>query len=338
MKALIIDKPRSMKVADINTPNIGVSDVLVQIKATGVCAGDIHIYHGKSPYAVYPIVGGHEIAGIIATVGKEVKTIRTGDRVVVDPFIGCGKCYACSVGKYNCCSRLHILGVHSNGGFAEYMAVPVKQIFKVPDHLPLEIAAFAEPIAIGIQACNRGELVAGETVLVLGCGPIGMVTIEVAKARGARVIAADINMERLSIAGKMGAETIFSDNNLLSAILSLTNGEGMPVVIEATGVPQMMELTVDLVAAGGRIVIVGLVPKGVGITFPGLDFTRKELTIHGSRTNKSCFPEAIDLLASGKLVFPSLAKQFSMWDGADLFTQLGANPALHHKAILLTNK
>ncbi len=335
MNALVMDELRSMKVADIAVPVIGPTDVLVKIKATGVCAGDIYIYQGKNPYASYPIVGGHEIAGIISEVGEEVDRVKIGDRVVVDPFIGCGKCYPCSVGKYNCCANLHILGVHSNGGFAEYMVAPAKQIYKVPDHLPLEIAAFAEPIAIGTQACNRAELVSGETVLVLGCGPIGMVTIEVAKARGAKIFAADINAERLSIAKKMGAETILSDENLLATVLSLTNGEGIPVVIEATGVPAVMEQTVHLVAAGGRIVIVGLVPKGVGVTFPGLDFTRKELTILGSRTNKNCFPEAIKFLASGQAVFPSLAKQFSMWDGADLFKELGNNPALYHKAVLL---
>jgi L-gulonate 5-dehydrogenase len=335
MKALIIDKPRSMKVADIIKPTMGDRDVMVKIKATGVCAGDVYIYQGKNPYAGYPIVGGHEIAGVISAIGKEVNSVKIGDRVVVDPFTGCGKCYACSVGKYNCCANLHILGVHSNGGFAEYMTAPAKQIYKVPDHLSLEIAAFCEPIAIGIQACNRAELVPGETVLVLGCGPIGMVIIEVARARGARVIASDINMERLSIAGTMGAETFLSGENLLPTILSLTNGEGIPVVIEATGVPAVMEQTVHLVAAGGRIVIVGLVPRGVGVSFPGLDITRKELTILGSRTNKGCFPEAIDMLATGKAVFPTLAKQFSMWDGVDLFAQLGDNPALYHKAILL---
>lgn len=331
-----MDAPRSMKVENISIPEMDVADVLVQVKATGVCTGDIYIYQGKNPYAAYPIVGGHEIAGIVIDKGTEVKNIKVGDRVVVDPFIGCGKCYACRIGKYNCCANLHILGVHSNGGFAEYMTVPGKQIYKVPDNLSLEVAAFAEPIAIGVQACNRAKLLSGETVLVLGCGPIGMVIIEVAKARGARVIAADINAGRLAIAEAMGAESILSDENLLAHILSLTNEEGMPLVIEATGVSAVMQQTVDLVAAGGRIVIVGLVPKGVGITFPGLDFTRKELTILGSRTNRNCFTASLELLASGRIIFPTLAKQFSMWDAPDLFRQLGDKPALYHKAILIT--
>lgn len=335
MKAVIMDSPGKMRIAEMTTPIPTENETLVKIAAAGVCAGDLYIYVGKNPYAIYPCVAGHEMAGEIVEVGKAVKLFHIGQRVVIDPFVGCGKCYPCRIGKYNCCVNLHILGVHSPGGYAEYLCVPESKLYLVPDNLSLALAAFAEPIAIGIQACNRGEVSQEDTVLILGCGPIGMVTIEVAKARGARVIAVDINSERLEIASNMGAEPVLSDNNLLKKILDLTNNEGASVVIEATGVASVMQQTTDLVAAGGRIVILGVVPKGVGITFAGLDFTRKELTILGSRTNKNCFPEALDLLSSGQVTFPQLAKSFSLWDSPSLFSRLAENPGLYHKALLI---
>jgi len=337
MKAVIIDVPKKMRVGEIPRPDPTEHEVSVKIAAAGVCAGDLHIYNGKSPYAIYPCVGGHEMAGTIDQVGSSVNSFKVGQRVAIDPFVGCGKCYPCRIGKYNCCANLHILGVHSQGGFAEYLCVPANKLYLVPDDLPLHVAAFAEPIAIGIQACNRAEVTSADTVLIMGCGPIGMVTIEVAINRGARVIAADINEQRLRIAAQMGAEVLISDNNIVRKIHELTNNEGAAVVIEATGVKQVMEQMVELVAAGGRIVIVGLVPAGVGVTFPGLDFTRKELTILGSRTNRNCFPEALELLNSKKIVFPTLAKSFSLWDSPGLFNRLAENPGLYHKAVLLND-
>ena len=337
MKAVIIDSPKKMRVGEVPLPTIKDDEVLVRIGAAGVCAGDLHIYNGKSPYALYPCIGGHEMSGTIESIGKNVTGLVKGQQVVVDPFIGCGHCYPCRVGKYNCCVNLKILGVHSPGGFAEYIAAPARKIYLVPEGLPLAVAAFAEPISIGIQACNRAVVKSDDVVLMMGCGPIGMVTMEVALERGARVIAVDVNPERLKLAGEVGAETILSDGNPLSKVLDLTNGEGASVVIEATGVPKVMEQTTDLVAAGGRIVIVGLVPRGVGVTFPGLDFTRKELTILGSRTNKNCFGEALDLLKSDKLVFPKLARSFSLWQSPELFTDLSADPGKYHKAILLND-
>ena len=181
----------------------------------------------------------------------------TGALVVVEPFIGCGHCYPCRVGKSNCCMNLRIIGVHQPGGYAEYLTAPANLIHRVPAGLSLTFASFAEPVAIGVQACRRGE-VGAEYVLVLGCGPIGLAVIEVSKARGADLVATDISPERLETAAKLGAKTLPADENLLKQILEQTNGEGAPVVIEATGSPKAMEQTVDLVAAGGRIVILGL--------------------------------------------------------------------------------
>jgi 2-desacetyl-2-hydroxyethyl bacteriochlorophyllide A dehydrogenase len=335
MRAVIMDAPEAIRVGEWETPRVGPGEVRVAVGAAGICAGDMHIYLGKNPYASYPVVGGHEIAGIVAVVGDGVCDLCVGEAVVVEPFLGCGRCYPCRVGKSNCCANLQIIGVHRPGGYAESVLAPASHVHRVPEGLSLSFASFAEPVAIGVQACRRGGVSAGETVLILGCGPIGLALIEVARARGARAMAADLIPARREMAARLGAEALPADETLLPAVLARTNGEGAPVVIEATGSPRAMEATVDLVAAGGRIVIVGLVKQGVGVTFPALDFTRKEMTVVGSRCSVSCFPESLSLLASGAITYPKVATEFPLWEAPEVFAQLAATPGKVHKGVLI---
>ena len=335
MKAAIFDAPQQMHVGDWNQPPLGPDEVRVRVCATGICAGDMYIYQGRNPYAAYPIIGGHEICGLVEDAGPNVRGLRPGALVVVEPFLGCGNCYPCRIGKSNCCANLKIIGVHQPGGFAESVIAPATHIHPVPDNLSAMDASFAEPVAIGVQACRRGNVSAGEFVLILGCGPIGLALIEVAKARGARPVATDVNEARLEFAKTLGAEVLKADDQLLGKILDQTRGEGAPVVIEATGSIPAMESTVHLVAAGGRIVIVGLVKKGLDVKLPGLAFTRKEMTIVGSRASVNCFPESLQLLASGKIHYPKVATQFSMWEAPGIFSRLNADPAAVHKGVLV---
>lgn len=334
MRAVIINAPKSMETGDWQTPAPGNREVLIAVGAAGICAGDMYFFQGKNPYAVYPQICGHEIAGTIIEVGSDVQGLQSGMRVVVEPFIGCGKCYPCRVGKSNCCANLRIIGVHIPGGYAEYLTAPASHVHLIPDNLSMFEASFAEPVAIGVQACRRGE-VGAEYVLILGCGPIGLALIEVARARGAHVVATDIVQSRLDVAEQLGAETLLADDHVLEKVLEQTNGEGAPVVIEATGNAKVMEQTADLVAAGGRIVIVGLVKQGVGVTFPGLDFTRKEMTILGSRASVNCFPESLQLLANGSIHYPKVATKFDLWDAPRIFNQLAENPNLIQKGVLM---
>jgi L-gulonate 5-dehydrogenase len=206
----------------------------------------------------------------------------------------------------------------------------------VPPGLSPTWASFAEPVAIGVQACRRGDVNAGEYVLILGAGPIGLALIEVAKARGAKPVVTDLVDSRLEFARTLGAETLKADEKLLNNVLDQTNGEGAPVVIEATGNAQAMESTVDLVAAGGRIVILGLVKRGTPIQFPGLDFTRKEMTVVGSRASVNCFPESLQLLASGRIHYPGVATEISMWDAPSAFERLNKDPGVMHKGVLVS--
>ncbi|MEP9386392.1 zinc-binding alcohol dehydrogenase family protein [Mesorhizobium sp. KR9-304] len=335
MRAAIFDAPQAIRIVDVAKPVPGPGEVLVKVKAAGLCAGDLYIYTGKNPYVSYPRIGCHEISGVVESYGSDAAGPAPGTRVVVDPFIGCGKCYPCRIGKRNCCANLAIIGVHREGGFADYVVAPAQNLNVVPDALTDFEAAFAEPVAIGVQGCRRGQVTADDTVLVLGAGPIGLAVVEVARARGAKVYATDISAERLSTAADLGAIAVAGGAGLVERVLELTNGEGMPVVMEATGAVPAMEQTMDLVAAGGRIVILGLVKKGQGITLPGLDFTRKEVTILGSRASVDCFPEALDLLASGKIHYPEIASSFALGEAPAVFAKLADNPMALHKAVFI---
>jgi L-gulonate 5-dehydrogenase len=205
----------------------------------------------------------------------------------------------------------------------------------VPAGLDPVTASFAEPLSIGIHACRRGSVAAGEYCLILGAGPIGLAILECAKLRGARVAITDINEDRLAFARELGAQTLKADDNLLPAVLEQTRGEGADVVIEATGNPKAIESAIDLVAPGARVVIVGLVKKGVGVTLPGLDFTRKEVNVLGSRNSVNCFPEALAQLASGAVKYPRVATRIPIWDSVPIFAKLHENPAAMHKAVLM---
>lgn len=335
MKALIIEAPGAIRVGEWTTPSPAAGWVKVRVGATGICAGDLHIYKGSNPYARYPVIAGHEIAGTVEEVGEGVEGLAPGEVVAVEPFIGCGRCYPCRVGRSNCCADLTILGVHRPGGFAEWVVAPAKNLYPVPPGLSLAWAAFAEPIAIAVQAARRGQLRSGEEALILGCGPIGLALVEVLRAYGVRVLAADILPQRLEVAAWLGADTLRAGPGLVEEILERTHGEGIGVVLEATGNPKAMEQTAQLVAAAGRIVILGLAKAEERVSFSGLDLTRKEMTIVGSRASVGCFPEALRLLSSGAIRYPEVASLIPMWQAPETFAQLAENPALMHKGVLI---
>ena len=338
MKAAIFTAPFDLGLEEREIPVPRQGEALVSVAAAGLCAGDLYIYLGKNPYVSYPRIGGHEIAGQVEKLGPDTRGPAIGVPVVVDPFIGCGHCYPCRVGKPNCCANLEIIGIHREGGFADYVVAPVKQLVAIPKGMSAYHASFAEPVAIGVQACRRGQVTADDTVLILGAGPIGLALVEVARARGATVYITDISEQRLETAANLGASPLKAGPTLLDQVMSMTSGEGMPVVIEATGNAQAMEQTSDLVAAGGRIVIVGLVKKGTAISFQGLDFTRKEMTIVGSRASTGCFPESLALIAEGKIRYPDIGSKFSLDESPSVFARLAQNGGSLHKAVFLNAK
>jgi L-gulonate 5-dehydrogenase len=336
MRAAIFDEPHKIRLDERERPRPEAGEVLVRVGAAGLCAGDLYIYLGKNPYVTFPRVGGHEIAGTIEAWGPGTSGLAVGSSVVVDPFIGCGKCYACRVGKPNCCANLRIIGVHRDGGFADYVIAPQDTLVPVPAGLSAYEASFAEPVAIAVQACRRGEVTKEDAVLILGAGPIGLAMVEVVRARGAKVYVTDIAKDRLETAEQLGGIPIEAGPGLLDRVMTITHSEGMPVVIEATGAVSAIEQTFELVAAGGRIVIVGLVKKGTPVSFPGLDITRKEVTLLGSRASTNCMAESLSLIASDKIKYPGIGSRFDLKEAPEIFAKLGQNPAALHKAVFCT--
>jgi 2-desacetyl-2-hydroxyethyl bacteriochlorophyllide A dehydrogenase len=335
VKALILDAPGQLRVGEWLAPQCGPGDVIIRPIAAGICAGDMQHYSGRNPYTQYPLVCGHEVCGVVVEVGAHVSRFQRDDLVVIEPVVGCGRCYPCRHGKPNCCMNFCLIGLHRPGGYADFCVAPEANVHAVPAGLDPVTASFAEPLSIGIHACRRGSVAAGEYCLILGAGPIGLAILECAKLRGARVAITDINEDRLAFARELGAQTLKADDNLLPAVLEQTRGEGADVVLDATGNPKAIESAIDLVAPGARVVIVGLVKKGVGVTLPGLDFTRKEVNVLGSRNSVNCFPEALAQLASGAVKYPRVATRIPIWDSVPIFAKLHENPAAMHKAVLM---
>lgn len=334
MKAAVFDAPRAIRVDDLAVPSPGPGEALVRVGAAGLCAGDLYIYQGRNPYVTYPRIGGHEIAGIVEALGPGTDGPAPGSAVAVEPFIGCGKCYPCRVGKYNCCARLSIIGVHREGGFAERLVAPVGKLHPVPPGLAMLAASFAEPLAIGVQALRRGAVTVADQVLVLGAGPIGLAVIEVARARGCEVWATDTNPARLEVAAWLGAVPLQAAA-LAAEVADRTGGDGAPVVVEATGVTAVMEQAAALVAPGGRVVILGLARREDAVRLPALDVTRKEMTVLGSRASADCFPEALALLASGAIRVPEIATAVALEEAPGLFARLDADHGAVHKAVFV---
>lgn len=302
MKAIVFHAPKEVRIEEVPMPEYGQDEALVKIIQVGICGGDVHFYDGSQPYANYPQIYGHEMVGRIEALPEGGGSgFKPGDMVVTEILNPCGHCYPCRHGKPNCCADLKVIGAHSQGAFAEYAVYPIRNLHKVPENLDIDSAVLVEPYTIGYHCVQRSEIGEGETALVIGVGAIGLTIVDILRSKGIRVIAADLSEFRLKKAKAMGAEEVIHSKkeDLLARTLELTQGEGAGVVFEATGVSSVMRQTQDLVAAGGMIVIVGLTTRDV--TFNGLNFTKKEMTIHGSRNSVEAFGPVLKLMSEGKL-------------------------------------
>lgn len=296
MKAAVTMAPRRIEVREVPEPAPGLSQALIRVEAVGICGSDVERYLGDNPYAQFPRTQGHEFAGRVVALGEGYAgPVAVGDRVAVEPLMPCGACYPCRHGRPNCCANLKVIGVHVDGAMAELVAVPGPALYPAGD-LEAELAALVEPISIGLQAVTRGAVTADDTVAVFGVGPIGQAILLAAVDRGARVLVVDRLPSRLELARQLGAEMTVEDgrDDAAAAIVEWTHGEGPAVAIDATGVPAVIRSCIDVVAPSGRVVVVGISTKEVAI--PVVQFTRKELTIVGSRNNTGLFGEAVDLV------------------------------------------
>ncbi len=269
---------------DLPEPVMESGHAIVRIRRIGICGTDLHAFRGKQPFFSYPRILGHELAGVIEQIGENEQGLGIGDAVSVIPYMHCGNCYACRIGKTNCCQNMQVFGVHIDGGMRERVSIPVSHLIAA-EGLTLDQAAVLEPLAIGAHGLRRSGLIkgSGETVLVVGAGPIGLGIMALARYAGARVIAMDINEERLEFCREWaGVEhTIHALGDAEKELSDLTNGEGAPIVIDATGSVQSMQQAFGYAAHGGSLVYVGLVKED--ITFNDPQFHSRELTLLGSR-------------------------------------------------------
>ncbi|MBP4132879.1 zinc-binding alcohol dehydrogenase family protein [Gallibacterium anatis] len=298
MKALVCNKPFEFSYKQLSTPTIKEDQVLLKVAAVGICGTDIHAFGGNQPFFSYPRILGHEASGIIADIGSKVSQWKVGQRVALIPYVSCGECDACRSGRTNCCEKISVIGVHEDGAFSEYLAAPARNILAIDDQVDDITAALIEPFAISAHAVRRAEIKAGNDVLIVGAGPIGLGAAAIAAADGANVAIADTSAERREHIKTQLKLPAF--NPIDEKVENFFNGKLPLIVIDATGNQKAMNNDVNLIRHGGRIVFVGLFKGDFSIHDP--DFHKKETTLLGSRNaTPEDFEKVQSLMAQGKL-------------------------------------
>lgn len=299
MKEVVITGPKQYEIREVPVPKPGDGEVLIQMKAAGVCGSDVHQFLGENPNAVFPRVPGHENAGVIVAVGKDVKNIKVGDHVVVDLVVACGECPQCKKGRRNVCRTVKARGSAIDGGWREYFAVPEHEVYLLPQDMPFKDAALIEPFAIGGHCTTRAGIQGGESVLVLGSGTIGAVILQTLKLKGCRVICADINDASLARAKEYGADAIVNTKteNLKDAVQKFTDGAGVDAIFDSACYPGSLTavLEMGIPANGATIVPMGFCTAQEGITQAMIN--TRELSIIGTRMSCNQFQPTIERFA-----------------------------------------
>ena len=302
MYAIKYDGPRKVQCVEIDKPQAGENEALIKVRSAGICGSDIGAFRGTNGLVTYPRIIGHEVAGEILSIPEHNKKgLKAGDHVIVDPYLYCGSCYPCSIGRTNCCTDLKVLGVHAEGGMSEYFVHPADMLWKLPKDMPWELAPIAEPLTIALHGIHRGGLKAGEHVAIIGAGPIGILAAVAAIAYGAHPIMIDLVDERLEAARKLGVRyTVNSGREDTAAKVSeYTGGRMAELVMECSGANPAVRSALDLVSNAGRITLTGWPKKETPL--PTDVITKKEVDIRGARTSANEFEEAIDLIHTGKV-------------------------------------
>jgi 2-desacetyl-2-hydroxyethyl bacteriochlorophyllide A dehydrogenase len=310
MKAGVVYGPRDIRVEEVEMPSPRPGEVLLEVKAAGICGSDLHFHRSNADGApVRRLMSGHELSGRITAVGEDVKLRKVGERVGVEPLLGCGECQFCSMGYYHICKKL----THPGGGFREYTAVLENKVFPLPDSVSYEEAAILDCLAVGVHAVHRADVSVTDAVAVIGDGAIGLSTLEVALAAGARKAALiGHHGSNLEIARKVGADVAIdsAESDEVEEVMLLTNGEGCEVVFETVGgMAETMESAVQMVKPGGSIVVIGSFAKPVELNFRRLLRNEINLIFSWSYSTWEGMPEfeiALDLLARAKLDAKSL--------------------------------
>lgn len=302
MRQAVLEQPGRLVLGDAPPPAPpGPGEALVRVRRVGVCGTDFHAFKGDQPFFAYPRILGHELGVELVEAPPDAAGLKAGDRCALEPYMECGLCLACRRGRTNCCAKLSVLGVHADGGMRELLTVPVRKLHRSAS-LSFEQLALVETLSIGAHAVARADLQPGETVLVVGAGPIGLAVIQSAQPLGVRIIAMDVNEARLDFCRRqMGVErTLVGDGSAEEALREANEGEMPTVVFEATGNPASMERSFGFVAGGGTLVLVGLCQAKIAFADP--EFHRREMTLLSSRNALAAdFQRVLSAVEAGRL-------------------------------------
>jgi len=324
MKAYAITGEKKIQVVEVQEPVPEANEILLEVHYIGLCGSDLSAYRGLMPLVTLPRIPGHEISGIIVDKGTHVpESFILGDKATVSPYTNCGLCPACRSGRINTCEFNQTLGVQRDGALTKRIRVPYEKVF-TNNKLSFKELVLVEPLSVGYHGANRGEICETDTVLLIGCGTIGIGALCAAIRKGSYVIALDIDDRKLEMAKKFGATQFINSSreNALSRILELTNNEGVDIVIEAAGNPATFVLALEAVSFAGRVLTIGYSKENVN--FNSQLIVRKELNIYGSRNALRVFPSVIQMLERKEKpylnlitkVFPfnQIPEAFKYWD------------------------
>ena len=300
MKSVLLRDIGHVQLTEREIPERKQGEALIRIKTIGICGTDVNGFKGKGTKVNYPLIPGHEATGEIVDIDPgNPKGLQKGDLVIIDPYVYCGNCYPCSIGRTNCCEKLKVLGVHTDGCMSEYVVHPDNLLHKIPDGMSLESAALAEPLTIALHSLHRVSLGKGDKVLIFGAGPIGLLTAMAAIHYGGEPMIVDIVAERLQLARTLGVRHVINPavQDLSEEVRTITAGRMAEAVVEATGSSACIQNTMTCSSYCGRIALTGWPDRETPLdTF---SVTKKELQIFGSRNSKNEFGEAIDLIRKG---------------------------------------
>lgn len=329
MKALILEEYNRLKLCDIDKPKPNAGDVIIKVEACAICGSDIHGIDGSTGRRIPPVVMGHEASGTIHETGSGVTGFKKGDRVTFDSTVYCGECDYCRKGRINLCNNRRVLGVscdeyRQNGAFAEYVRVPSRILYKLPDNVTFESAAMTEPLTIALHAVNRACVSMNADVLIIGAGTIGLLVVQLLAHMGCKkIIIVDINKDRLNLAKDLGATDIVisSEERVSEKVMDITENSGVDTAVEAVGIEQTIKTAVESVKKGGTLVLVGNLVSSVNM--PLQKIITREINIKGSCASAGEYKECLDIISGGIVkVAPLISKVVPLKDGAKWMDRL----------------
>jgi L-iditol 2-dehydrogenase len=329
MKALLLSEYKKLDIVDLPTPQPAEDELLIRVRACGICGSDVHGYDGSTGRRLPPIVMGHEAAGIVEFVGSSVENFHAGDRVTFDSTVSCGSCFYCRLGQINLCEDREVIGVSTPafrrmGAFAEFVTVPARIAYHLPEGMPFPHAAMIEAVSVAVHAVSLTPIALDDTVVVVGAGMIGLLTLQAVRAAGAgKVYVLDLDDSRLGMARSLGATQTFNSRgaDVIPQILELTSGRGADAAMECVGSTAPVKLALDCVRKGGCVTLIGNVAPTVEL---GLQSTvTRQIRLQGSCASSGEYPASISLMSRGSiLVEPLISAVAPLEDGTSWFHRL----------------